>query len=66
MRGTPFALVPEIEIAERTSERQVAVVGTVVPCQRRRLEVAERAVDLGLLALSTADATCLPGADAGL
>src|SRR4029453_8143755 len=51
MSGTPFAFVPEIEIAEGAGKREMAVIGAAAPSWRALLELIERAVDFGLLAL---------------
>src|SRR5262245_20326240 len=64
MAGAPFALVAEVEIAERASERQVAVVGAGAPGRRDLLELVQRAVDLGLLAALPGGMPLLLGAEA--
>ena len=63
MSGTPFAFVPEIEIAEGTGKREIAVIGAAAPSWRALLELVERAVDLGLLALLPGRVPLLFGAE---
>src|SRR5215813_7680389 len=66
MSGTPFAFVPEIEIAEGAGKREMAVVGAAAPSGRALLELVERAVDLGLLALLPGRVPLLFGAESFL
>src|SRR5262249_23520959 len=66
MFGTPFAFVPEIEIAEGAGKREMAVVGAAAPSGRALLELVERAVDLGLLALLPGRVPLLFGAESFL
>jgi hypothetical protein len=63
MSGTPFAFVPEIEIAEGAGKRKMAVIGAATPSWRAFLELVERAVDLGLLALLPGRVPLLFGAE---
>src|SRR5262249_27252696 len=51
MCGSPFALVAEVEIAERGGEGEVPIVGARAPGWRARLQVIEGTIDLSLLAL---------------
>src|SRR5262249_10586796 len=66
MSRTPFAFVPEIEIAEGAGKREMAVIGGVAPSWRALLELVERAVDLGLLALLPGRVPLLFGAESFL
>src|SRR5262245_21088492 len=50
MAGTPFAVVAEVEVAERAGEREVTVVGALLPGRRLPLQQVDSAVDLALLA----------------
>src|SRR4030095_5637999 len=51
MAGAPFALVAKIEIAQGAGERQVPVVGALIPSGWVELAPSKGAIDVPLLAL---------------
>src|SRR5262245_4364300 len=62
--GAPFAFVADIEVAERRRQGQVSVVRARRPGGRVRLEIIQRTIDLGALAVHPGLVPLLLGAEA--